>query len=212
MSHVRNAVAVAILAVSVGCGNELTNEEKVQIVFDNFQPTLSKIIEAGLAAKSTSTQGANVSPVVRDGGEKGTLTVGGKVAQSAGLNQNLDLWVQLEGEYSDTGKIFYQTDNTDNTTKPQLGIQIQNQPSDNSMSGTLVGPMTISGDVDGTATFNVRFISDLEDDDAAPTVICSHVKGSVTANDTTKELDFLLPVDTSGLSQAQIDKCTAYAP
>jgi hypothetical protein len=204
--------AALTVFICLGCGNDLNDQEKVQAVFDNFQPTIAKIIEAGIAAKSSSAQGANISPVVRNGDKQGTFTVGGKVAQSSGLNQNLDLWVQLDGPYSDTGEIFYATDNTSDATKLQFDVQIQNQPTDNFMSGTLAGGLTVSGDVDGSATLNLRFATDLADDDNAPTVICSHVTGSVVTPNATKDLDFLLPVDTSQLGQAQIDKCQAYVP
>jgi hypothetical protein len=212
MNKLNSLVVVLVLGLVAACGGGDLNNQQVQAVFDNFQPTIAKIIDAGIAAKSGSAQGANISPVVRNGDKKGTLTIGGKVAQSSGQNQNLDLWVQLDGDYSDTGKIYYATNNSSDTTKLQLSVQIQNQPQDNSMGGTLAGSLTVSGDVRGTATINLRFATDLEDDDNAPTTICSHVTGSVGAGTNTKQVDFLLPTDTSQLSQAQIDKCQAYVP
>ncbi len=193
-------------------GDDVNNAQAVQKIFDDFQPTMEKIIKQGLAAKDASTNGANITPVSANGTNKGTLTIGGKVAQGTSLNENLDLWVQLDGPYSDSGKIFYATDNSSDTTKLQFGLQMSNQPQDNGMSGTLVGPLKVTGDIEGTAAFDLRFATDLTDDDAAPAIICSHVLGTVTQGDQSKSIDFLLPQDTSGLDAPQLDKCKALAP
>jgi hypothetical protein len=187
--------------VFIACGSPAT-QQNVELLFTDFQPTLQKIINNGLAAKDASTSGANITPVTGNGDKQGTFTIGGKVAQGTGLNQNLGLWVQLDADYSDTGKLFYNTDNTSDATKLQLDIQIQNQPQDNTMSGTLVGPLTLKGDVQGSANFNLTFKTDLTDDDAAPETICSHVTGSVSAGAETKTVDFVIPAD-----QADVEKC-----
>lgn len=204
-----------LLGLTAGCGDdeELTNAEKVSLIYDNIQPTIDKIIAQGLLAKDASTSGANITPFTVNGDNAGTMTVGGQIAQSSGGNQNFTLWVQLDGPYSDTGTVKYATDNTSDSTKLQFGLHIANQPSDNAMEGTLNGPLTVSGDdVEGTATFALAFATDLADDDAAPTVICSRVTGSVTQDGETKSIDFVLPKDMTGLDQSQIDKCNALAP
>ncbi len=187
----RHILSFVGLTLAAACSGQ--SEETVQKIIDDFQPTVDKIIENGLAAKDASTQGANITPVTASGDEAGTLTIGGKVAQSSGANENLDLWVQLDSDYSDTGKIIYATDNTSDTTKLQLDIQITAQPQDNRMSGSIVGPLTVEGDVNGSASFNLTFEADLADDDANPTLICSHVTGSVTSNGATVNVDFVVP-------------------
>jgi len=208
----RILATVFSVSLLVGCGNDVTKEESVQQIFDGFQPTITKIIETGLEAKDASTSGANITPVTTSGVEQGTMTIGGSIAQSGSQNQNFNLWVQLDDDYSDTEGLAFNTDNTDDTTKLQFGLQIQSQPADNLMTGTLAGALEVSGDVDGTAIFDLRFTTDLDDDDANPVVICSKVVGTVEADGATVDLDFISPEDTTALDQTQIDKCDAYAP
>jgi hypothetical protein len=214
MRHVCTLWALVFVlgAAVAGCGDDITDEEAVQEILDDFQPTMTKLISMGLEAKSTSSSGANITPVDGTGAEQGTVTIGGKVAQSSGENQNLDLWVQLDGDYSDTGLIFYATDNTSDETKLQFTLQIANQPADNTMNGSLVGPLSVTGSVEGSATFNLSFVTDLTDDDADPQVLCSRVTGTVSKGDASEDVDFLVPIDLSGLDQAQIDKCQGFVP
>lgn len=206
-------MACALMGVN-GCSgdsdndDDLTSEEVVQVVFDNFQPTIAKITTNGLQAKDDSAAtGANITPISDVGAEQGTMTIGGTVAQGSGLNENFDLWVQLDEDYGDTDEVFYTTDNTDDTTKLQFALHIINQPADNQMTGTLQGSLELSGDVEDTGTFDLTFTTDLDDDDTHAVVICSHVVGTVTTGEETLTVDFVLPEDTSGLDQAQIDKC-----
>ncbi len=191
------------------CGDDgVADEETVMLIYDNFQPTIAKIIENGLVAKDASTNGANIAPITAAGDVMGTMTVGGQIAQSASNNENLNLWVQLD-TYGDTMPLIYQTDNASDATKLQFDLQISSQPADNTMSGTLVGDLSVSGEVEGTGSFNLAFVSDLVDDDANLEVICSHVTGTVSSGDATNNIDFVLPDEPGALTDEEFAKCAA---
>ena len=160
-----------------------------------------EITSAGLAAKGTAAQGANIPEISMPGLVAGSGGVGGNVSQSSGGNENLNLWVQLD-DYSDTGDVYFQTDNTSEATQLQFGLQIKNQPGDNKMDGTIDGELTLSGDVDGTGIFDLATASDLEDDDLAPELICTHVTGTVTAAGDDLPIDFVLPLGLDSALQA----------
>lgn len=192
------AGVVSWVAVAQGCGGghgkkEIDTQEGVRTAYENFEPTILKITSAGIAAKGTASQGANIPVIPLVGFVSGTGGVGGTVAQSSGLNENLNLWVQLES-YSDTGAVYFQTDDTSDATKLQFDLQIRNQPANNTMSGTLTGSLTLSGEVDGTGLFDLATVTDLADDDGAPDPICTHVTGTVTAESDTVNVDFVLPL------------------
>ena len=188
---------VGCIGVAVGCGGDdkkkVDTEEGVVLAYENFQPTILKITSAGLAAKDTANQGANIPVIQIVGMVSGTGGVGGSVAQSMGQNENLNLWVELN-DYSDTGDVTFQTDNTSETTKLQFDLQITAQPQNNRMDGTLSGTLTLTGDVEGTGVFDLDTASDLEDDDLNPALICTHVTGTVEAEGETLPLDFVLPL------------------
>jgi hypothetical protein len=207
----RYVALVFVLATACGDDEEetpppITQPQNVQTIYEVFLPTLDKIIAKGLEAKDASTSGANITPITDSGAASGTMTVGGTVAQGSGSNENLNLWVQLDG-YADGDRLTFQSDNTSDTTKPQMSINILAQPADNELDGTLNGPLGVSGEINGTATFALTWGSDLADEDAAMTLICSHVIGTVSADGQTQNIDFLYPTDTSGLDEAQLTKC-----
>lgn len=204
-------LVAAEAALVAGCGGDrkknVTDEAGVIETYLAFQPTILKITSAALAAKGTASQGANIPPVVIHGDVMGVGTLGGTVAQSSGLNENLNLWVSLNA-YSDTGNIVFQTDDTDDTTKLQFDLSVQNQPPDNSMAGTLVGTLTLSGDVEGTGEFNLATATDLTDDDGNPEIVCTRVTGTVSAANETETVDFVLP-DPAVLGSALAAACAA---
>ena len=204
------ATLVAFTAIAYGCSgndddNDVGTEAGVLEAYQNFEPTIFKITSAGLAAKGTAAQGANIPEISMPGLVAGSGGVGGNVSQSSGNNENLNLWVRLDA-YSDTGDVYFQTDNTSDSTKLQFGLQIKNQPGDNTMDGTIDGELTLSGDVDGTGIFDLTTVSDLEDNDLAPDLICTHVTGTVTAAGDDLEVDFVLPL---GLDSAMQAACAA---
>jgi len=203
--------ALTIAVAAAACGDKkkkVVDADAVETMFVNFQPTLLKIMSAGIAAKTTSASGANIPTIGLVGAVQGTGGVGGQVAQSTGQNQNLNLWVELN-DYSDTGDVVFQTDNTSNDTKLQFDLQITNQPPDNQMDGTLVGTLTLDGDVEGTGEFDLAFASDLMDDDNAPDLICTRVTGTVAAGTLSTSVDFVLVHLNTTLNPTQQAKCEA---
>lgn len=201
------AEAVLVLGCGDGKKKDITDEAGVIEAYQAFQPTILKITSAALAAKGTAGQGANIPSIVITGDVMGVGTMGGTVAQASGLNENLNLWVELNA-YSDTGNIVFQTDNTDETTKLQFDLSIQNQPPDNGMTGALSGTLTLSGDVEGTGVFDLTTATDLTDDDGNPEIICTRVTGTVSAANETETLDFVLP-DPVVLGSALAASCAA---
>ena len=202
-------LALACFTMStVACSDDdLDEEETVAAIFDAFQPTIAKIVAKGYEAKDAATSGANITtPVTAAGDRQGTMTIGGKTAQSNGGNQNFTLWVQLDGPYIDVEDISFVTDNTTDASKLQFPVQITLQPSDNRMNATLNGALDVDGDIEGTAIFAFTIATDLADDDGNATPICSHITGTITQEDT-HDFDFVLPRDTSTLEAAQLTKC-----
>lgn len=209
----RLAVPAAIVAWTLtvyGCSGgdkkkNVDSEEGVETMYANFEPTILRITTNGLAAKGTASGGANIPEISFPGLVAGTGTISGTVAQSSGQNENLSLEVALDA-YSDTGDVFFQTDNTTADTKLQFDLQIKNQPSDNTMDGTIAGTLTLDGDVEGTGVFNLALASDLDDDDLNPAILCTHVTGTVTADSDDLDVDFVLPL---GLDSAMQAACAA---
>lgn len=209
--HLMLAVGGVVLAELVaGCGGkkkDVTDEDAVMLMYENFVPTIYKLTTAGIAAKDTAAQGANIPNITLTGDVMGTGTMGGTVAQSGGQNQNLSLVVELN-DYSDTGDVVYQTDNTSESTKLQFGLQITNQPADNSASGDIDGTLTLDGDVEGTGIFDLHTETDLDDDDANPAIICTRVTGTVTAGGDSNTVDFVIPGNLT-LTSSQAAACAA---
>ena len=205
---VRLLALACFATTTVACSDDdLDEEETVAAIFDAFQPTMAKIVAKGYEAKNASTSGANITtPVTGAGDLQGTMTIGGKTAQSSGSNQNFTLWVQLDGPYIDVEDISFVTDNTTDETKLQFPLQITIQPADNRMAGTLKVALDVDGDIEGTAIFAFTIATDLADDDVNPAPICSRITGTITQEDT-HDFDFILPRDTSTLDAAQLTKC-----
>lgn len=204
------AVIVAWTMVAYGCSGgdkkkNVDSEEGVQIMYDSFQPTILRITTNGLAAKGTAGTGANIPEIFFPGLVQGSGAITGTVANSNSGNENLSLEVRLD-DYSDTGDVTFQTDNTSAATLLQFDLNVQNQPADNGMSGTIVGTLTLDGDVEGTGVFDLALASDLDDDDGNPAIICTHVTGTVTAEGDDLDVDFVLPL---GLDSALQAACAA---
>ena len=203
------AVVVAWTLVGLGCSGgdkkKVDSEEGVETMYANFEPTILRITTNGLAAKGTASGGANIPEIFFPGLVQGSGAITGTVAQSSGNNENLSLEVRLD-DYSDTGDVVFQTDNTSPATLLQFDLQIQNQPADNGMDGTIAGTLTLDGDVEGTGVFNLTLVSDLEDDDLNPAIICTHVTGSVSADGDELPVDFVLP---AGLDSALQMACAS---
>lgn len=198
-------MALVAFTIVAGCSgdddDDIDDEAAVQQIVDNFLPTLMRITSAGLAAKDTAAQGANIPEIVFPGFVSGSAAIGGTVAQSSGENQNLSLFVGLT-DYADTDAMSFQTDNSSDNSKLQFDLNIKNQPADNSMDGILTGTLTVGGDVDGDGVFDLDLVSDLADDDAQPDIICTHVTGTVAVTDSTLTVNFVLPLGLSSSLQA----------
>lgn len=198
-------MALVAFTIVAGCSgdddDDIDDEASVQAIVDNFLPTLMRITSAGLAAKDTAAQGANIPEIVFPGFVSGSAAIGGTVAQSSGENQNLSLFVGLTN-YADTDALSFETDNTSESSKLQFDLNVQNQPADNGMSGTLVGTLTVDGDLEGTGVFDLDLASELADDDAQPDIICTHVTGSVAVSDSTLNVNFVLPLGLTSSLQA----------
>lgn len=193
----------AAFTIAGGCGGDdkkdLDDEASIEEVFAAFQPSILRITSAGLAAKETA-QGANIPEFVLDGLVSGTAGIGGTVAQSGGGNENLSLYLGMT-DYSDEGDIAFSTDNTSEATKLQFDLQVQVQPQDNTMNGTLAGDLVVSGDREGEGSFDLAFVSDLDDDNADPFLICSHVTGTVIVEEETLPVDFVVPATLDSAMQ-----------
>lgn len=95
------------LAILMACGGgDIADDESAVLLYEDFEPTLARIVQAGLDAKGTATDGANIPVIELEGEVSGTLSLDGTVAQSVGENEQLTLDVTLE-DYSDTGVLTY---------------------------------------------------------------------------------------------------------
>ena len=145
-------------------------------VYLGLDTSIDKALQLSFAAGSST----NIPPQSAKGKLAGTMTIRGQVAVGAPTNNAMNLTAQLV-MYSDIDQLTYDTFDD----LPTLSMQLSKVP-DGMLDGTLLGPCKVSGELEGTVDFAVRFTSALRPGPAGVMVERTpgtiHVTGSVTSD------------------------------
>lgn len=148
---------VLLLALA-GCDNgSVHSNADAEKAYLGLDASIDKAITLGFQGYNTSTNGANISPQMTTGMVMGTLTVDGMVDQGSSNNKNMTLDMGYV-TYSDDGKVVY---DTTQTTRPVLTLSLKGIPT-GTLSGSIAGAITMSGDLKNAVTLNLTFTGDLQ--------------------------------------------------
>jgi hypothetical protein len=148
---------VLVLAMC-GCDNgSVHSDADAQKAYLGIDASIDKAITLGFDGYNTSTNGANISPQMTTGMLQGTLTVDGMVDQGSSSNKNMTLNLAYVA-YSDDGKVLY--DSTA-ATAPVLTMSLKGIPT-GTLSGSIIGELTMTGDLKNVVTLNLTFTGDLQ--------------------------------------------------
>ena len=150
------AVTLGLAGTVAGCSSEnVNNEEEAKKAYLGLDASIDKAITLGFAGFNAASS-ANISPQTANGAMKGTLTVTGQVDQGASANKGMRLFTEYK-TYSDDNLVVY---DTNAAALPALTMQLKNIPT-GTLTGTMVGDVTMSGELKGTLALNLSFTGTL---------------------------------------------------
>lgn len=179
------------------CG-AVGSEDEARLAYLGVDDVVTKAMDLGFAGFGAGSS-ANIPAQNDAGAESGTIDVTGQVDSGNSDNKGMRLDVALV-EYSD-GTI----DDPDTEDEEELAItydteegaplacdmQLRNFP-DGTYSGTLVGDVVMTGDLEGELKLNVTFEGEIDDDGAGNTVRSpgtTDVTGTATSPNGDFEID-----------------------
>jgi len=174
----KTLVLPALLLV-VGCNDSVHSEADARRAYLGLDASIDKAITLGFDGFNSASS-ANISAQSTTGTVKGTLTVTGQVDQGVSDNKGMRLFTDYV-MYSDDGKVLY---DTDPAALPMLTMQLKSIPT-GTLDGTLIGSVTMSGELKNGITLNLTFTGTLQ---AGPsnTVVrapgTTHITGSATSD------------------------------
>jgi hypothetical protein len=159
--------ALASAALLAGCSDDekVSSEEEARLAYMGLDVMVGKAMDLGFAGFNAA-KSANIAPQSGAGTVKGTLQVTGQVDQGASANKGMRLQVALT-DYQDDGqiKVVYATDPAG---LPALTLNLKSIPT-GTLSGTLAGGFSMSGDLKGVVTLALTMSGQLQADPADAT-------------------------------------------
>ena len=152
----RVLLLAAVLALNACGSDSVSSEGDAQNAYLGLDLSIDKAITLGFNGFNSASS-ANISPQTTNGTASGTLTVTGQVDQGASANKGMRLFTAFVN-YSDDGDITY---NTSSTALPALNMMLLSIPT-GTLSGTLVGTVTMTGEEEGALTLNLTFQGQLQ--------------------------------------------------
>ncbi|MEJ7597084.1 MAG: hypothetical protein WKG01_04170 [Kofleriaceae bacterium] len=200
------------LVLFAACGSsddDIDSDEEAQRAYLGLDLSVEKSLALGFAGFNAASS-ANIAPQATTGGAAGDLTITGQVDQGSSDNKGMRLRVGMV-DYTD-GVILVETEDdteleinltydtsTDVATQPFLNLSLRGIPettaTTGTLTGTLLGDYTMSGDIEGTATLNLSFTGEIEDDGAGNTIRSAgttHVTGTASSGDGVFDVDLML--------------------
>jgi hypothetical protein len=175
-----------LIATAVGCGNgnSVTSDEQARRAYLGLDKSVSKSLALGFMGYNAATN-ANIPTEMAAGDATGSLTITGHVDQGNPSQVSMGLAAAMT-MYSD-GKIVVDDKNntitvtyaTDSATPPSLSLKLNSSAGD-TLTGSLDGVYTMSGDLQGTVTLNLMINGTFSG--TAPNVM--RVAGSTTVTGT----------------------------
>ncbi|MGZ3429759.1 MAG: hypothetical protein ACXVCV_24075 [Polyangia bacterium] len=172
----------------VGCGNgSVHSDADAMKAYLGLDASIDKAIGLGFDGFNSPSTGANIMPQTAAGTLTGMLTVTGQVDQGSSNNKNMTLSTDYKS-YSDIGKVTY--DATAGAL-PVLAMSLKGIPT-GTLSGSLNGSLTMTGDLHNAVTLAVTFTGNLQSG-GNNTVIrapgTTHIVGSATSDYGTYTID-----------------------
>jgi hypothetical protein len=155
------ALTLLVLATACSSSDSVDSNEQARRAYLGLDKSISKSLTLGFSGYNAASN-ANIPAQMTMGDKAGTLTITGKVDQGncSQLGMTLDVGMV---KYSD-GPVVIDKDNhtvtitydtsTDVAMQPVLALKM-NASSGNSITGTLTGDYTMTGDIKGTVTLDL---------------------------------------------------------
>lgn len=144
-----------LVSGAAGCGDGVSSEEKARQAYLGLDASIDKAIGLGFAGFNAASS-ANIPEQKGSGAVTGTMLIAGKVDQGASNNKTMSLTEALTG-YCDDGEHTYDTGDT----LPTLDMKLSKIPT-GTLTGTLAGEFSVTGDIEGLVTLNLTFSGDLQ--------------------------------------------------
>ncbi len=144
MRYRSTGLALACLLVACASPPAVDANDTARRAYLGLDKSLAKTLQAGFDAYNTAASAS------LPGDTSGTLVVGGEVDKTS-PNRTMRLYIGMTS-YSDGG-ITYSTSATQ-ASQPYLSLMLMNLPN-GTVTGTLTGDYTMTGEVKGTVTLNL---------------------------------------------------------
>jgi hypothetical protein len=160
---------VALLGL-VACGNDsdIDSDTEARWAYLGFDRAIDKALNLGFDGFNAASS-ANIPTQSGVGDETGTMDIDGQVDQGSSDNKGMRLLVTLV-DYSDGAFVDPDTDDevlieydSPVDMPPALDLSLRNIPN-GTFSGSLLGTIFLSGDIDAEADFNLTFSGEIEED------------------------------------------------
>jgi hypothetical protein len=152
-----------VLIFVAACTNGVSSTEDAERAYAALDKSVGKAIQLGFDGFNAASS-ANIAPQMTSGDAAGSLTVTGQVDQGSSDNKTMRLSIAMTG-YSD-GSLSVNGDATSITyatgdTLPALELDLKGIP-DGTVSGSLAGSYSMSGDLDGNVTLDLELAGMLQ--------------------------------------------------
>ncbi len=183
------ALAVSAALGLAGCGGDgVSSAEDAEAAYKGLDSSIDQAIQLGFDGFNAASS-ANIPAQSGKGTSSGTMTISGKVDQGSSSNKTMSLTEAL-AMYSNDGKLIY---DTSDTALPVIDMKLSKIP-DGTVTGTLDGAYTISGDLKGALTLHLSFAGDLQPKASDATKIerkpgTTHITGTAESDYGTYDVD-----------------------
>lgn len=170
MTRIALGLSFTLLFALVACSDDgdIDSDTEAEWAYLGFDSAIDKALNLGFDGFNAASS-ANIPTQSGVGAETGTMDIDGQVDQGASANKGMRLLLTLV-DYSDGP--FVDPDTDDEITveydslvdaPPALDLSLRNIPN-GTFTGTLLGTITLSGDIQGDGEFNISFSGEIEED------------------------------------------------
>jgi hypothetical protein len=158
----KTSLVVAVLSAACGSSgnNAVNSDDQARRAYLGLDKSISKSLALGFMGYNAATN-ANIPTETASGDATGTLTVTGHVDQgnpsqiSMGLSVAMTMYSDGKVIFDDMGDSVMLTYATNAAALPSLSLKL-NSSAGNTLTGSLTGDYTMSGDLQGTVTLNLQ--------------------------------------------------------
>jgi hypothetical protein len=161
------AIVILTLTLSACHCGEVSSEEDARRAYLGIDPGVERALRLGFQGYNTASS-ANISPQTESGDVSGQMTIGGQVDQGTSANKGMRLTMEL-ADYSDPPTQLDQDDEdyeiryaTKEGAPANLTLSLKNIPN-GTLTGTLMGTVVMSSDLEGDLALNLNFSGEIEE-------------------------------------------------